>query len=299
VALPAPLTPSTLYRATLSCTKTLTQMTDLRDGKLEKAAGWLRDADGLLITAGAGMGVDSGLPDFRGRDGFWRAYPALRHRGLSFEDMANPVRFAEHPKLAWGFYGHRLKLYRETVPHEGFAILRRWAGRMPRGAFVFTSNVDGQFQKAGFSESQVHECHGSIHTLQCLEGCTTDTWPAEGFHPLVNEKTSELENSLPRCPRCGSLARPNILMFGDWAWIDEPYEKQRVRFEDWITSTSRPVVVELGAGKAVPTVRRFSEHSSHQRLIRINLREAKTSPMHGVGFEGGAAATLERIDRQL
>ncbi|QIN62661.1 NAD-dependent protein deacetylase [Caballeronia sp. SBC1] len=106
-------------------------MTYSQDEKLEKAAGWLREAGGLLITAGAGMGVDSGLPDFRGWEGFWRAYPALHHHGLSFEDIANPARFAEHPELAWGFYGHRLKLYRETVPHEGFAILRRWADRMP------------------------------------------------------------------------------------------------------------------------------------------------------------------------
>jgi NAD-dependent SIR2 family protein deacetylase len=274
-------------------------MTALRDGKLEKAAAWLREADGLLITAGAGMGVDSGLPDFRGRDGFWRAYPALRHHGFSFEDMANPARFAEHPKLAWGFYGHRLKLYRDTVPHEGFAILRRWADQMPCGAFVFTSNVDGQFQTAGFSESQVHECHGSIHALQCMDACTHDTWPATEFHPRVNERTSELESPMPRCPYCGKIARPNILMFGDWAWIDGPYEKQRERLAAWMSSVSNPVVVELGAGKALPTVRRFSEHNSHQRLIRTNLREANTSSLHGVGFQGGAAATLEQIDSRL
>ncbi|MFM0002100.1 hypothetical protein PQR57_13865 [Paraburkholderia dipogonis] len=149
-------------------------MTDSQGEKLETAAAWLREADGLLITAGAGMGVDSGLPDFRGRDGVWRAYPALLHHGFSFENMANPARFAEHPKLAWGFYGHRLKLYRDTVPHEGFATLRRWADRMSRGVFVFTSNVDGQFQKAGFPESRVHECHGSIHALQCLDGDLTE-----------------------------------------------------------------------------------------------------------------------------
>ncbi|WP_407945852.1 Sir2 family NAD-dependent protein deacetylase [Paraburkholderia metrosideri] len=64
---------------------------------------------------------------------------------------------------------------------------------MRHGASVFTSNVDGQFQKAGFFESRVHECHGSIHTLQCTEACSADTWSAEGFHPLVNEKTSERE----------------------------------------------------------------------------------------------------------
>jgi NAD-dependent SIR2 family protein deacetylase len=214
-------------------------VTDSQDEKLGKAAEWLREADGLLITAGAGMGVDSGLPDFRGQEGFWRAYPSLRQHGLSFEDMANPARFAEHPKLAWGFYGHRLKLYRETVPHDGFTILRRWADRMPLGAFVFTSNVDGQFQKAGFSEGRVHECHGSIHTLQCLDVCTNDTWPAKKFLPQVDEDTSELECPMPRCPRGGSLARPNILMFGDYGWVDAPYERQRERLAAWISAVCR------------------------------------------------------------
>jgi NAD-dependent SIR2 family protein deacetylase len=270
-----------------------------QDEKLEKAAGWLRGADGLLITAGAGMGVDSGLPDFRGQEGFWRAYPALRHQGLSFEDMADPARFAEHPELAWGFYGHRLNLYRETVPHEGFAILRRWADRMGNGAFVFTSNVDEQFQKAGFPEHRVHECDGSIHTLQCLETCTDDTWPATDFHPLVNEITSELESPMPRCPRCGALARPNILMFGDWGWVGLPYEKQQQRLAAWISSVSKLAVVEVGAGRALPTVRRFSERFSAQRLIRINLLESNTNPSHGVGLEGAAAATLKMLDAQL
>ncbi|WP_408293065.1 SIR2 family NAD-dependent protein deacylase [Paraburkholderia sp. RL17-373-BIF-A] len=245
------------------------------------------------------MGVDSGLPDFRGGEGFWRAYPALRHHGLSFEDMANPARFAEHPELAWGFYGHRLRLYRETVPHEGFAILRRWADRMSHGAFVFTSNVDGQFQKAGFSGDRVHECHGSIHRLQCLDVCTSDTWPATEFLPSVNENTSELECPMPRCPRCGALARPNILMFGDWGWVDVPYEQQRERLEAWILSVSNPVVVELGAGKALPTVRRFSERNARQQLIRINIRESNTNPLHGVGFASGAAATLKLLDLAL
>ncbi|WP_133649370.1 SIR2 family NAD-dependent protein deacylase [Paraburkholderia flava] len=242
------------------------------------------------------MGVDSGLPDFRGGEGFWRAYPALRHHGLSFEDMANPARFAEHPELAWGFYGHRLRLYRETVPHQGFAILRRWSDRMSHGAFVFTSNVDGQFQKAGFSEDLVHECHGSIHTLQCLDVCTSDTWPATEFLPSVNETTSELESPMPRCPRCGALARPNILMFGDYGWVDVPYEKQRGRLAAWMSSVSKPVVVELGAGKSLPTVRRFSERNARQRLIRINLRESNTNPLHGVGLASRAAATLKLLD---
>ena len=64
------------------------------------------------------MGVDSGLPDFRGEHGFWKAYPALGRAKISFDSIASPEAFEKNPRLAWGFYGHRLKLYRETVPHE-------------------------------------------------------------------------------------------------------------------------------------------------------------------------------------
>jgi NAD-dependent SIR2 family protein deacetylase len=81
------------------------------------------------------MGVDSGLPDFRGNEGLWRAYPALGVARIGFESMANPALFHDDPTLAWGFYGHRLKLYREIEPHVGFAILQRWGERMARGAF--------------------------------------------------------------------------------------------------------------------------------------------------------------------
>ena len=110
-------------------------------------------ADGLLITAGAGMGVDSGLPDFRGPQGFWRAYPTLGRHGLGFTDIANPEAFRGNPRLAWGFYGHRLALYRRTAPHRGYTILRGWAEAKPGGAFVSTTNIDGHFAQAGFADA--------------------------------------------------------------------------------------------------------------------------------------------------
>src|SRR5689334_25005330 len=106
----------------------------MQDPAFLQVAEWFSEADGLLITAGAGMGVDSGLPDFRGREGFWRAYPPFAELGLDFRSLANPRWFRDDPALAWGFYGHRRNLYRETEPHEGFAILRRWAARRPKGA---------------------------------------------------------------------------------------------------------------------------------------------------------------------
>ncbi|RQR34830.1 SIR2 family NAD-dependent protein deacylase [Burkholderia sp. Bp9142] len=265
------------------------------DIAITQAASWIRDADGLLITAGAGMGVDSGLPDFRGTEGFWRAYPALRHHRFSFEDIANPAGFATNPRLSWGFYGHRLALYRATQPHPGFGILLKWAGKMKHGAFVFTSNVDGQFQKAGFDAQRVAECHGTIHQLQCVDACTDDTWPADGFHPIVANDTCELTGELPKCPHCGALARPNILMFGDSTWISRCTNKQERRLASWLEPVERLIVVELGAGRRIPTVRRFSERHG-PRVIRINPLECQIPADVGLGIDCDALAALRLLD---
>ena len=214
---------------------------------LERAAELIAGAGALLVCAGAGMGVDSGLPDFRGPEGFWRAYPPYRALGLRFEELADPVHFAADPPLAWGFYGHRLGLYRRTVPHEGFAVLRRWAARVPTR--VFTSNVDGQFQRSGFGdahdEAEVAEVHGSIHHLQCAVPCRDDTWPAGGLEVAVDPSTMRATGELPSCPHCGSLARPNILMFGDYSWISDRTSAQEDRFEAFLDRHQRDPGREL------------------------------------------------------
>ena len=97
------------------------KLQDGTDPLLAAAAEAVRTADALLIGAGAGMGVDSGLPDFRGPEGFWAAYPPFR--GRQFSDLSTPHWFRTDPALAWGFFGHRLNLYRTAVPHPGFELL--------------------------------------------------------------------------------------------------------------------------------------------------------------------------------
>jgi NAD-dependent SIR2 family protein deacetylase len=267
-------------------------------GAIAEAAAALDTAQSLLVTAGAGMGVDSGLPDFRGPEGFWSAYPAYRHLGLSFVDLASPRWFHEDPTLAWGFYGHRLELYRRTVPHDGFAVLRRFADQAPGGAFVFTSNVDGHFQRAGFDE--VVECHGSLAALQCLEECGQPPFASAGMHVDVDPGSFRARGPLPSCPRCGALARPNVLLFGDAGWDPSRTTKQEARFERWLRPASRDpglVVVECGAGTAVPTVRHLGEELTRRgaRLVRINVREPEVPPGQ-VGIPGGARETLHAIE---
>jgi len=272
------------------------------ESAIERAAELIEQADALIVAAGAGMGVDSGLPDFRGKEGFWRAYPALHEAQVDFYSIASPAAFHSSPGMAWGFYGHRLALYRQTMPHQGFSLLRHWGGRMLHGLSVFTSNVDGQFQKAGFDPLQIHECHGSIHHLQCLQPCCAAIWPAQDFQPDVDELVCQLRNPAPRCPHCGGLARPNVLMFSDWGWVEDRTATQASRQEAWLSAVKRPVVIELGAGTAIPSVRHFSQRVIQElggRLIRINPQEFAVPTRLDVGLAVGAAAGLAAIAQLL
>lgn len=270
---------------------------------LDAAARLIESADAVLVCAGAGIGVDSGLPEFRGSEGFWRAYPPYAELGMDFTELADPVHFAKDPHLAWGFYGHRLRLYRETVPHKGFSILRHWIRTAPHGGRVFTSNVDGQFQRAGFAESEVIEAHGSIHALQCLEPCGRAVWSAEDTELIIDESTMRAHNPLPRCPNCSAVARPNILMFGDLDWIGDHYRENIAGLPEWRRElrTARLVTVELGAGTAVPTVRRQAELSSAAdgALIRINPREPEVRHGRGIELPLGALEALTAINERL
>lgn len=268
---------------------------------LNAAAAAIQSAEVLIITAGAGMGVDSGLPDFRGNDGFWNAYPPYRQHGLSFVEIANPQHFLHDPAFAWGFYGHRTNLYRRTLPHHGFTILRAWIARFHLDAFVVTSNVDGQFQKAGFDEEGILEVHGSIHHLQCLRPCSDKIWPNR--EEIAIDETTMRAKHLPLCPDCGGVARPNILMFNDFSWLDQRSRQQEERFRSFLhqQQNRRVVVIEIGAGTAIPTIRATSEEigqAPRTTVIRINLREAEIASPH-LSLPGTGLASLSALEALL
>jgi len=265
-----------------------------------QAAAAVKSVGTLVITAGAGMGVDSGLPDFRGDQGFWRAYPQYEQLGINFISAANPAHFERDPAFGWGFYGHRTNLYRTSVPHAGFGILLGWIARFRLDYFVVTSNVDGQFQKGGFTADHILEVHGSIHYLQCTRPCSPDIW--ENREPIQVDPATMLAQQIPVCINCGGVARPNILMFGDSSWLSDRTAQQNERFDNFLHRSREPlVVVELGAGTAIPTIRSLSERlgsRSNATVIRINPREPQIPSPH-LSLRCGALEGMLGIDAAL
>lgn len=270
--------------------------------EIQQAKKCIEKADAILITAGAGMGVDSGLPDFRGTEGFWKEYPVIKNLGINFQSMANPKWFAINPPLAWAFYGHRLNLYRNTIPHYGFKILHDLVQKKNDDYFIYTSNVDGQFQKAGFDKDKIVEIHGSISHLQCSENCKNEIWNA-------NEKSIEIDMDkfeaidIPLCKHCADIARPNILMFGDWSWNGKRTTKQENTFYNWLkdikAKKKKLAIIEIGAGVDIPTIRQEGQHIaksfSSNILIRINPRDYKIDKSHGFSIPYGALDGLNKL----
>ncbi len=256
-------------------------------------------AEVVIITSGAGMGVDSGLPDFRGNEGMWKAYPALKDKKIDFMNIANPKQFKNFPELAWGFYGHRFDTYKNTEPNVGFDALKELV-KGKKDHFIVTSNVDGQFQKAGFDEVKVYEVHGRINKFQCTD-CQAEPWDApEDTEFVVDPKTFEMKGEIPKC-KCGAVARPNIMMFGDYQFNATETAKQEAAFNKFMNKydkgNTKIVIIEIGAGTAIPTIRSIGEHIQEfvgAQLIRINPRESQ-GPAETMSIDKGCVEALSTV----
>lgn len=249
-------------------------------------------AEAILIGAGAGMSVDSGIPAYR-------LYDKKRAGSSTTLAPLRPILFGLHPEEAWGAAGARLDLFRASLPHHGYELLLSWSRDAAAGAFVLTSNVDGQFAKTGFSPDQIIEGHGSMHHLQCHEPCHDDVWSAADLTVELDAETGNARPPLPACPRCGGPARPNVFMFGDHRFLPTRTKEQQRRFDRWQEAIRgrRLVVIECGAGTAVPTIRHMCEKLAQERgapLIRINSSEPQ-GPEGTISLAMGAREALEAV----
>lgn len=153
----------------------------------------LRTAQAITVLTGAGISAESGIPTFRdSQTGLWARYDP--------HQLATPEAFTSTPQLVLDWYRWRHTLVEQSAPNPGHHALARMEQHVPRFTLV-TQNVDGLHLQAG--SKNLVELHGNIHRLRCASSAcsylTTD-WPAD---------------SLPRCPRCGSLLRPDVVWFGE------------------------------------------------------------------------------------
>ena len=238
-------------------------------------------ADGILILAGAGMSVDSGLPDFRGSTGLWTQAKD------DFIKQATARGFDEDPLAAWRFYARRMLMYAECGPHAGYHALLRLVTAHGKDHFVVTSNVDGYFIRAGFDPDRMHEIHGNLRYAQCNQPCTRDLYPMPRFtaEPVAME-------DLPSCPHCGHVLRPNVMMFSDSSLVWRNIDAGEERYRRWAAAKMQILGIEIGAGTVIPSIRWFGEERT-ANLIRINPHDADVNRRGDISM---AATALDGIN---
>ncbi|MDU6055558.1 MAG: NAD-dependent deacetylase, partial [Acinetobacter junii] len=124
--------------------------------------------------------------------------------------------------------------------------------------------------------------------------CTAEIWSGDDISPEIDHLNCQWLDDLPHCKHCGGLARPNILMFDDYEWIAQRQTQQRNRLESFINQYKQPLVIEIGAGTAIPTVRYFSERFAPS-LIRINPRDYALPKTGGIALAMNAAHGIQII----
>ena len=232
---------------------------------ITNASNVINNADAILIIAGAGMGIDSGLPDYRGPNGLWNTWHPAKELKLTYEKISTHEIFLDDPCLGWGFQTYLTKLYNDLDPHDGYyKLLDLATNKFKNNYFVITSNVDSQFLQSGFDEQRLYEVHGTKRLWQCIDkDCNkrSPPWKMDvNNFPKIDNKTLYAQHPLPKCIYCGKLARPNVSFFSDHYFNEKITQKQSKRLLNWIetTKTKKLVIIEIGCG--------ISEHSIRFRL---------------------------------
>lgn len=265
-----------------------------QEGAFRQAAEYLVQARKLVIFAGGGMSADSGLPTFWGEVGLWRQCGG-------WIELTSYKQFVCDPAASWVFYNARQRCYAQASPHPGYAILRQWCERLgDERCFVFTSNIDGYFKRAGFPAARVLECHGSIWQRYCSHRkCMTRQQPPQ------EELGVDIGNEVPRC-QCGAPLRPHTLMIGDPSFDGTRLQSARARWEAFKKSLSSHepyVLLEIGVGKMVTIVEDASWSLSREALAVIQINPKKSAPeatyCPWITLNDTALSALQRLDRLI
>jgi len=172
----------------------------------------------VLALTGAGVSAESGIPTFRGKEGYWTVGAREYHP----QELATQEAFRNMPWDVWAWYLYRRSVCLRAQPNAGHHALARLADALP-GFALITQNVDGLHRRAGSPDAHTFAIHGDISQMRCAEDCVLDRFSIPDTiadFAKGDELTPEIQ-ALLVCPRCGAMARPHVL------WFDESYDEPR------------------------------------------------------------------------
>ncbi|HWU90432.1 MAG TPA: Sir2 family NAD-dependent protein deacetylase [Kofleriaceae bacterium] len=245
---------------------------------LERA---LRDDRRVVALTGAGVSAESGIPTFRGKEGYWTVGAREYHP----QELATHAAFEAMPWSVWAWYLYRRGVCLRAAPNAGHHALVRLAAALPDRFALVTQNVDGLHRRAGSPAAQTFPIHGDITQMRCAAACTLDRWPIpDGVGDLARgEEVPAAWRELLACPRCGGLARPHVL------WFDESYDEPRFYF-DTVRALARSAALLVTAGTSASTNLPWQvvELAAHAGAVIVDVN-VEDNPFGEIAARSGGA----------
>ncbi|SMC64651.1 NAD-dependent deacetylase [Desulfocicer vacuolatum DSM 3385] len=250
----------------------------------------------LTVLTGAGISAESGIPTFRGPEGYWTV-GSTEYRP---EEMATRAMFEKNPWEVWAWYLYRRTVCRNAGPNDGHKAVVEMESLFNDEFRLITQNVDGLHLQAGNSNFRTFQIHGNLHFMRCANRCSHDLFPfpAGIGDKERDQKVSEMEKNLLKCPRCHGLARPHVL------WFDEYYDERFFQAQTalkWAGATDLLMVVGTAGATNLPMqIGRMVAENPQAILIDINLQDnpfralAKNHP-RGIVLDGPGGEHLRNI----
>jgi len=232
----------------------------------------------VLVLTGAGVSAESGIPTFRGKDGYWRNFDPAK--------LATPEAFERDPKLVWEWYRERRQRIRNAQPNAAHATIAKLAQHADEFLLV-TQNVDDLHARAGLSEKKIVQIHGDIFVTKCSR-CD--------FRRRDYEQEQEQRDAVPRCPECDELMRPGVVWFGEQLpWN----ELQRV--EGYLDRGPCDLVIVAGTTATFGYIIDWALRASHDggELIEVNPEETPLSHFATQLVSEPAAVAMPQIGAAL
>jgi NAD-dependent deacetylase len=184
----------------------------------------------VTVLTGAGISAESGIPTFRGSEGYW----VVGSRNYMPQEMATQEMFRRAPEEVWRWYLHRFGVCRQAQPNAGHRALVALEAALGDRFHLVTQNIDGLHRRAGQSEARTSCIHGDAAWVRCAADCGL------GLSPLPEVRVADPHAALPaeerarlHCPRCGGWLRPHVL------WFDECYDEENYRMDTALRAAAR------------------------------------------------------------
>ncbi len=233
----------------------------------------------VTVLTGAGISAESGIPTFRGPEGYW----TIGSNVYMPEDVATLAMFKQHPREVWEWYLYRLGVCLHARPNAGHHALAEMEKLLADRFTLITQNIDNLHIRAGNSLQRTFQIHGNIHFTRCSHACSAALQRLDRKLTLKRKQKQLTENDLRllRCPYCDAWLRPHVL------WFDECYDETHFRFESSIkiaAQTDLLIIVGTSGATALPNHVVSLARQYQSTIIDINPEEnpfsasARSSP---------------------